>query len=201
LAHQSVSTSITGMADIRTGVARLEPGPRTRQPALPLCQSRCGHHRFRDDRQGAGTRTGRLGMQRPGSSTRHNRPVGLRKITTGGLFVAAATLAACSSSPSPQARATAEACGVFAGHAGTNRSKWPRRRVGDLWDRATRVWSTAPGRRMPARHFGAFVVPPSPYTPRRAGARGVGTPACVSPRPPGARGANGPSGQPSLTAC
>ena len=69
------------------------------------------------------------------------------------------------------------------------------------WDRATRVWSTAPGRRMPARHFGAFVVPPSPYTPRRAGARGVGTPACVSPRPPGARGANGPSGQPSLTAC
>ena len=53
-------------------------------------------------------------------------------------------------------------------------------------------WSTAPGQRMLARHFGAFVVPPSPYTPRRAGARGVGTPACMSPRLPGAEVPSGP---------
>jgi hypothetical protein len=45
--------------------------------------------------------------------------VALRKITAGGLFIAAATLAVCSSSPSPQARATAEACDVLAGHAET----------------------------------------------------------------------------------
>ena len=58
-------------------------------------------------------------MQQYGSSTRQNQPVELRKITAGGLFIAAATLTACSSSSSPQARATAEACGVFAGRAET----------------------------------------------------------------------------------
>lgn len=36
-----------------------------------------------------------------------------------GVLIAAASLAGCSSSPSHQAAATAEACGIFAGHAGT----------------------------------------------------------------------------------
>jgi hypothetical protein len=60
-------------------------------------------------------------MEVSGSAMGHNRRVEWRRVAIGGLLMAVTALAACSTSPpSPQARATAEACSVFSGHADTS---------------------------------------------------------------------------------